>query len=309
MIRAGALAVFAVLSAAAGVQAQQTVSAVTPDTSTVGGVVRVAVRVEVGAGVAVVLPDTLPLQEPLENAGVRRTRIDTLSSGLRVTAVYPVTAWRPGAHQLPPVEVALTGQGGARNVQVALPQIIVRSVLPKDTAGIEPKPAKAVVGRSWLLWPFVLIALLLAVVLALLVRRWLRRRRQRPRETQPEVSPRERALAFLDAARVHGTPSDAELEAFYVRVSDALRHYVAELHPRWGTDLTSGELVARMRSDGHAAEAASLGALLDEADLVKFARRRSASAEAEAHWRAARTFVERFDGPAPAPAPELEEAA
>ena len=283
--------------------AQQARVAVSPDTGSVGTIFRVVVRIEGAADAGLLLPDTLALAAPLENAARKREVPDTTGSGV-ITAIYSVTAWKPGTHALPPLAFAVQGAQGERETALRLPTLYVRSVLPADTTGIEPRPAKAVIGPSWVLWPFILLAVLLVAALAFAAWWWYRKRRARRGlvPAEPGLTPRERALRELDAA----TAARADLKAFYSQVSGALRGYLAALDPTWGADLTTSELALRTRVA--AADSARIERLLHDADLVKFARRRVDAAEADAFWAAAKTAIETFDWPPPR-APEAQEAA
>lgn len=303
--------------AAAGGAAAQEVdrpqTAVIGDTIRVGDVVPVAVRLTVAPGERVVWPDTLPLSgEMVENAARVRERVDTLpEGGLQVTALYAITPWETGEVALPELSMeVVTGREIARTVTAALPALEVVSVLPPDTAGLEPKPAKDVIGRDWSWWP-ILLALLavLALIGAIL---WWRRRRGAAGAAiplEPPIPPRERVLGRLQEARDSGLVEAGAMKEFYTRVSDALRDYLATIGPGWGEDLTTTELLARFRAQVGHDEARALGDVLRPADQVKFARREPDAPTALGEWEAARTWVLAFHWP-PRRAPgEHEEAA
>jgi hypothetical protein len=292
----------------AGLAAQDVRSAVLPDTIRVGDVFTVALRLELPAGVAAILPDTLPVSGDLENAGGRDERVVEGPGGVRtVTAAYRLTAWRPGTLPLPPLPVLLRAPDGERVVEAQLPAVRVLSVLPADTAGIEPRPARDVLGGSRLLWPWLLLGL--ALVLAGIGAWLLYRRFRRPAAAvqAPAVPPRERALAELDAARTAGHLERGEVKAFYSLVTEALRRYLGSLRPGWGADLTSGELLHRLRGD-LPEDPRTLARVLFAADLVKFARHRPGADEALADWEAARGWVAGFQPPEPSPPPAPDAA-
>ena len=288
---------------AASAAAQEARVAISPDTGSVGTVFRVIVRLEGAGAASVQLPDTLALAAPLENAARKREVPDTTGAGVK-TAIYSVTSWKPGTHALPPLAITLQGAEGGNETALRLPTLYVRSVLPPDTSGIEPRPAKAVIGPNWVLWPFILLAVLLIAALAFAIWWWYRKRRARGSilPVEPGLSPRERALRELDAANALRGDS----KAFYSQVSAALRGYLAALDPAWSADLTTSELTLRTRVA--AADTARIERLLHDADLVKFARRNVEPGEADAFWAAAKTSIETFDWPPPA-APEEQEAA
>ena len=152
----------ALLAAAAGAQAQQPQTAIVPDSITVGDVFHAAIRLTLPGNARLVAPDSLMPVEDLENAGRREIRRDTTTQ--QTTLIYPLTAWRPGSYELPPITVQIVSDGAASTIDVSLPSFTVRSVLPPDTAGIEPKPAKDVLGANRVWWP-----ILLALAIALLV--------------------------------------------------------------------------------------------------------------------------------------------
>jgi hypothetical protein len=293
-------------------------SAVVPQTITVGDVFQAAVRIELPSGTAVAFADSLALPANVETAGRRVIQVDTTAEGrIAFTAAYPLTAWRPGDVTLPVTRLVVRSPPGDRpqqqttqrddTISVTFPAFDIESVLPGDTTGIEPKPAKDVLGANRVWWPFLVAgALLLALLFALYV--W-RKRRRPVMVVAPAavVPPRDRALAALEAARASGMVERGELKGFYTTVTDAVRAYVQALDGRWGRELTTSELAGRMSGTGIGADALSLIGLLGSADLVKFARRQPPPTEAYAEWGAARRFVESFDWPPPPAAPPVAE--
>jgi hypothetical protein len=311
MIRIG-LAVFALALvyglASPPAAAQYPRTTLTSDTVTVGDVFRAVVRVRVPAGSRAVFPDSLEIAGDVENAGRRFVNVDTIGGNdLEYTVAYPVAAWRPGDYSLPLLEFQLTSTAeGARTIRAMFPYVNVRSVLPADTAGIEPRPARDVLGSNRLLWPWLLAALLASLGLLALAL-WLTLRR--PVEAlAPAIAlpPRQRALAALDRALELRLLEAGDFKAFYDLTSEALRHYVADLNAEWSADLTTSELLDRFDGNVEVAAASALRELLLGADLVKFARRRPAVPVARAEWQAARTWVEQFDWPPAAAAPVAE---
>ena len=280
--------------------AAQTVStAVVPQTITVGDVFHAAVRVELPPGAEAAFPDTLDLPDAdIEAAARVRVQADSGAAGRTVTALYPLTAWRANEEiQLPELQFAIrTAGGGTSTVTASFPAFTLGSVLPADTAGIEPKPAKDVWGASRLWWPILVGIAVLALLALLALYLW---RRRRPREIEAEavplVPPRQRALERLAHARSAGYIERGELKPFYTEVTAALRGYLEAIEPQLGADLTTGELALHARRRGAPPMLLELIRILGRADLVKFARAHATPADAYGDLDAAKRWIEQHD--------------
>ena len=287
---AGGLVLLLLPAALAG---QQVRTAVLPQDITVGDVFQVVIQVGPVITGTVIFPDSLMLPADLEPAGRRLLRQDTVAGGTRWTASYPVTGWQPGQHALPDARVQLSAGGRGLAAAAVFPDVVIRSVLPQDTAGVQPQAARDVLGGTRVWWPWLLLLALVLLAVAL-VARWYRKRR--PRQPvlppAPAASPRDAALLALDRARASGALQAGDLKRFYSDISSALRGYLVALDPGLGTDLTSSELVLALRAAGHDGQITDLHRVLHAADLVKFARSRPAVGAAEADWARARGWVE-----------------
>lgn len=281
----------------AGAQNVTARAAIVPDSITVGAMAHAAVRVEVPAGVRVEFPDSLLLPPDGEGAGLPDVRSDSTATGTALTAAYPITAWRPGTLRIEPVAVRLITESGVDTLMVGFPEVTVVSVLPADTAGIEPKPVRDVLGAERVWWPL-LVALLVALALAALALLYWRRRRARSGALEdfipPGTPPREAALALLDRVRTLRLIENGEIRRAYILMAAALRHYLAALDPAWGPDLTTTELAVLLRRRQVRAEPAL--EVLARSDLVKFARARVAEGRAHEDLAAARAWVSEFAG-------------
>jgi hypothetical protein len=156
---------------------------------------------------------------------------------------------------------------------------------------------------NWWLWGGIALAALAA---ALALAWWIRRRRRRPAAIAPELRlpPEVVALAELDRVAALGLIARGEFKTHYTLVVDALRHYLAARYGVEAMDRTSFELLGDLERRGVRVE--GLPPLLDEADLVKFAKFVPAAEAGNAAVARARDIVV---ATTPRPAPAVPDAA
>lgn len=122
---------------------------------------------------------------------------------------------------------------------------------------------------NWWLWGGIAAAVLIG--LAVLIW-WLRGRRRRGEAIAPEVRlpPEVIALAELDRVAAMGLAQRGEFKTHYTLVVDALRRYLEARYRIETMDRTTWEIIDAL--DRREVRIGGLRAVLDEADLVKFAK-------------------------------------
>jgi hypothetical protein len=262
-----------------------------PDTVTVGDRFRAAVFVPTPAG-ANVQVELAPAPDGRWQALGEPRRTD--SAGI-ARIVIPMVAWVPGPGGSANGELRVEGRhASVSTIPIAIPLPYVRAVLPADST--RPRGPRGVVDVPGPAFPWMWIAAALLVVALLIAWVVIRRRRRGPRVTKDA---RQHALAELDRVRASGLAEAGDLEGFYAGTSAVLREFMASADPALGTDLTSHEVMHRLRRNGSRPEDRErLADVLADADLAKFARRPPTVDRALDDWGAARRWVESFGGPA-----------
>jgi hypothetical protein len=309
---------FALLACAqvaqAGVQAAGAV--LSQDTVAVGEAFELRVHVEVPAGAVAHFPDTLPATDAIESLAPVTWRSEpTAGGGSRLALVYPLIAFRAGAVAVPGLDVPIAGAGG----EVAVVRFSRRPVQVAPTftpeqlrSGVRPEAADDVLGPNWnrprLFLALLLSAALVGVVVSAVGRAGRPGRRHGPGTAAPATLEQARLVALAELDRLLAEETrPASVRELYVRSSAAVRRYVEGFDPGWGPALTATELLGRLEArifglDGRGAGPAggrSLDPLRRElliAEIVKFGRARPHVAEAEAHLRALRAWVEASGG-------------
>ncbi|MEO6598041.1 MAG: hypothetical protein ABIP94_25130 [Planctomycetota bacterium] len=196
---------------------------------------------------------------------------------------YVAKAYVTGEVRLPPIEFRWR-RGDAVETSTCTPApFVVRSVLPEPPGDVEwlGDVREWPVERSRLWWLWVLAA----AVGKGLWSRW-RRSGATTRPTQaPGPAPHALALAQLAALPKPGG-ANAEIEAFYVQLTDIVRAYSEQRFAVRAAVCTSEELVRRVPLG-----AEPLQQCLFACDLVKFGARRPATEEHGAARQRAIAFV------------------
>jgi len=294
----GALRVAA--QSAGDVTAQWEIAPAPVEGWTVGDPIELRMRVTYPAGGEAVLPE-LPgqwgafevldqrLEEPAE----------TESGAWAVERVVQVALWVPGDYETPPYGAHYRDALGTLQELVAVPaQISIGSVLTDDDLEKHDlKPQADLAGPP--IWPWIVGGLLLAALLFLGLR-WLRGRMRR-REVAPEMErvvvddrpPEVIAHEELDRIAALRLPALGELKRHYTLVTDCVRVYLYRVYGVPAMDRTTGELMSAMRKTRlKGSEARLLRSMLDESDMVKFARYHPDAVQADSIVREARHFVD-----------------
>ena len=265
-----------------------------PDTVRVGDPFHVLLRVAAPPGARVDFPIAADSAAPVEViAAPRQHAARSPDGGVDITADYTVVAWTTGA--VPIALDSVTVRAGTVVRRIAMPPlaIVVRSVLPVDSAQRVPKPPRAPLPDLGLWWlPYAAIALaLLAAVAVLIV--WARRRARRVRAgVRPGDDAFTRALGNFDALDRRGLVALGEGGRHVAIAVDVMRDYLVARFPDAATtSQTSGELLAVLTPHPDVPLPAAAG-VLAAGDLVKFAAAPISAANAVGYAADARGVVE-----------------
>jgi hypothetical protein len=211
---------------------------------TVGDVIPLTLHVTHPAGWRVIVPT---LEKTWGDFEVRQQATPVITSngdGTETTSQQiEVVRMRPGAVQTPAIRLSIADdQGNLQTVAIAPLTVVVRSVLVAgDTQLRDIKPQADLFTAQRVVWPLLIVA---AVSLIGLIGYAIVRRRNRP--ASDKRTPRERALAELQARAVKHPQSAPELKAACVQIAACLRGYIAATTPVAACDLTTNELARQL---------------------------------------------------------------
>jgi hypothetical protein len=278
-----------------------------PPSVGIGEVVKVKLEATVPAGVDVNVPEQS--LSPFELVD-RRARTEPAGDKQRFVFELDLIALDPGTLQLPALLVRVVGpKGELGEVRTSPRPVTVKSPLANEpNAKARPATAPRMVIEDDYTLAWVLGALAAAALIAgitLLVQRWLSRR---PKVSPPPPPPRpawEVALEKLEQLkrRQEALLSAQRGEEFIEGVGNALREYLGRRYGFDGLECTSDEIQRNLeRLRPHKLSLSGVSLLLEQCDLVKFARAEPDPGQCDDLWNGAVGLVRATTPPAPEPA-------
>ncbi len=263
-----------------------------------------------------------PTFEPPAGSGfevVALPPVDTLERDgrrLRLAKRYRLAAFEEGRFNLGRAQVLYADKnildtlqvGDSLLLEVGTFRIDSTSHSIFDLKGQRTLPFRFAEIRGYVAWGLAALALLTAAAWAL--RRWLAARGRRLGDLfrpAPPLPPHVAAIRALEALHHQKLWQNNRHKLYYSGLTDILRTYIAARWEIGAMEMTSDEIVAALRDTELPDKARrDLGAILRNADLVKFAKATPEAEENEADYLKCYYFVEETKPADPDPA-TLEE--
>lgn len=259
------------------------------DSVRIGDPFRVFINVSAPRGATIEFPEALDSTGTVQSIDPRAVFSQPDTAGFSQNAVYRVAAWDIGRQPIRLTDVLVTVGTQVRRIPILGRSIFVVSVLPADSALRVPKPARGLFLDPFIPWWF--WAILAAIAALLLGFWWWWRRRKRAVETEEIIDPYLRAQRDFQRIESLGLLEAGERTRYVALVVDVLREYVADRIPGATLSHTSTELLA-VTQHARTLPHDRMMRILNEADLVKFARRPVSAERARDIGREAAALVE-----------------
>jgi hypothetical protein len=235
---------------------------------------------------------------------VRQTDIDTLSTAddvteTRIEKKLYLTSWDTGFYAIPPFQININGE--IQNTEAFL--LTVKTVEIDTTAGIKPPAEIYEVDLGWqdylqAYWYYPAGALALAgliVAVILLVRAQRKRRAEKPIivKAEPLRPADEIAKEQLEEIQREKIYKKGKVKQYHTEITDVLRDYLERVYDIPAHELTSNEIMNRLRYVGLTdQESRQLRVVMNRADMVKFAKDQPDEQENEDAVKQSLAFVE-----------------
>ncbi|MDR3340489.1 MAG: BatD family protein [Candidatus Symbiothrix sp.] len=208
------------------------------------------------------------------------SKIDTTDIGndrIRLNYDYLVTSFDSAVYLLPPFQVVLNKDTAYSN-ELALKV----STLPVDTESKQFYDIKDVVKPKFVLLDFllfvlpllyILLGILLIAAIVFIVYRIYHKKSLLPFKKEEPLLPHIRAIQVLDAIKAQKLWQQGKIKEYHSDITDALRRYIEERFEIGAMEMTSGEILDKIRGYSDADNSYdNLKQILILADFVKFAK-------------------------------------
>lgn len=215
----------------------------------------------------------VPGVEVLSSTSADTTEVD---NGLvRVRKVYTITSFDEKVYALPGMKVRVEGRDYQSNP-------LGLKVLTVEVDTLHPNkmyPPKDVQEPpfSWSEWsPVFWMSLLVLLLGAMAFYLYVRLRQNKPIITRirivRHIPAHQKALTAIERIKSDKHTATEDPKTYYTQLTDAIRQYISERFGFNAKEMTSAEIIDRLRHDGDAKMLGELHSLFETADLVKFAK-------------------------------------
>lgn len=265
-----------VMTMTAQVQVEQKID---PIGMYIGQQVQMTVGVTAPKGSKVVFPQLERTQYIVPGVEVLSSQDDTIDvdDGLeKITRRYILTSFDENLYAIPPMKIKVNGKEYQGN-QLALKVIDLENV---DT--LHPNqffPPKDVQDNpfQWSDWASTFwLSLLMLVLCSLAYYLHIRLKENKPIITRIRIIkrllPHQKALNEIEKIKTERMVVSENPKEYYTKLTDTLRQYIEERFGFSAMEMTSSEIISRLRESGDQKMIDELKELFNTADLVKFAK-------------------------------------
>ena len=251
-------------------------------------------------GVRIVLPSFKPQDQIVPGVEVvEQSKGDTMQMGddrIQVSRDYTLTSFDEKVYVVPALDVKIDGKSYHGN-----PLALKVLTVPVDT--VHPNqfyPAKGVQDNpfEWSEWSFAFwLSLLMIIICGAMIYLRNRLKKNKPIIARIRIVKRvpahEKALREINDIKHHHTSASQETQKeYYTQLTNTLRAYIVSRFGFNAMEMTSMEIIERLREAGDQKMIDELKELFQTADLVKFAKYETLVNENDANLVNAINFID-----------------
>jgi hypothetical protein len=281
------------------VSGQEVKTSINPSSILIGEHVTLSFSIEVTSDARVDFPvfnEALDDKIEIVNYGSIDTVALQTPGKHRLERILTITSWEEGFHPIIPFEFSIIENGDTLVVESEPVLLEVQGVDLDETANLKDIKGIIRIPITFMeVLPWILIFITLVIAIFFLVR-FLRSRKKQPvKESiweKPDIPAHVAAFNSLEMLKSKKLWQQGHIKLFYSELTDILRHYVDKRYRVHSMEMTTDETMVAMKPHLENDEIyQSFKAILELADLVKFAKHIPREAENESCMENAFEFV------------------
>ena len=212
---------------------------------------------------------------------------------------YLITSFDSGRYEMPPVYAEMNNSGGVKRFysDYAFLEVMIPDIAPPDSAQIFDiiAPYKAPVSAGEIL-PWLLIAALAAMLVYFALMIYKKYKKKEIVEEVVKLSEPAHVIAFRELEKLQNEKlwQQGEVKLYYTRLTEILRQYLENRFGVNSLELTTDETLTMLLHSGFKKDKdfEQLKSILENADMVKFAKYNPMAFENEARFNESWRFVD-----------------
>jgi hypothetical protein len=215
---------------------------------------------------------------------IKEEKIDT--TGTIISQNFIITSWDTGSYYIPPITFSKNKktEGLIINVQTIL---LEKGAEMKDIK----KPMQAPIGWSDI-WPW-LVIILTILLISFLIKKFVLTNRVRPETIKPKLIIPADIVALKELSRLNKAKiwQEGNVKEYHSQLSVIIRKYTEIRFKFIALELTTDEIISKLKSKVNNEYLSSITILLQRADLAKFAKSKPNEDENKESMQLAQYFV------------------
>ena len=215
---------------------------------------------------------------------IQEGKLDTTET--IISQNFIITAWDSGSYYIPPISFSdeIKTEGLLLNVQTIL---LEEGAELKDIK----QPMTAPIGWSDI-WPWLLGILILGIIIYI-IKKYILNKKKSPKTIKPRIIIPADVIALKQLSELENAKiwQEGEIKKYHSKLSEIVRRYTEERFQFIALELTTTEITEELKSKLSAEQLDNLTALLQRADLAKFAKSKPIDTENKESMILAKNFV------------------
>ena len=267
----------------------------------IGDQVGFTLNIDQPSGISLSLPvlkDTLTGKIEIL-AGPESDTVELNSDRIRIIEKYLVTSFDSGFHRVDPVYAEISGADGIKRFfsDYSVLEVTRARITPPDSAEIFDieGPYRAPITAGEVL-PWALLAIIVLLLAWLIIKLIRRLKKEKKEETKPVATEPAHVIAFreLSLLRDEQLWQKGDAKKYYIRLTGIVRQYLENRYNVNSLEMTTSETLDALVKTGFKKNESynRLKSVLNQADLVKFAKYKPDPVENDTVFNESWEFVE-----------------